>query len=58
MSDKQDIFFHLRELRRRFFYALGLLFVIFIVSFVFAKPIFNILMRPLTMLLGSESGRE
>ena len=57
MSDKQDIFFHLRELRRRFFYALGLLFVIFIVSFVYAKPIFNILMHPLTLLLGGESGR-
>ncbi len=57
MSDKQDIFFHLRELRRRFFYALVLFFVIFLIAFFYAKEIFNVLMRPLTLLLGGEVGR-
>ena len=57
MSDKQDIFFHLRELRRRFFYALGLFFAIFLIAFFYAKEIFNVLMHPLTLLLGGKAGR-
>ncbi len=56
-EEKQDIFFHLRELRQRFFYALGLFVVLFLTSFFYAKQIFNVLMYPLTQILGKEAGR-
>ena len=54
---KQDIFFHLRELRQRMLIALALFFFAFIAAFFFAKPVFNFLMRPLTRLLEDQAGR-
>ena len=54
---KQDIYFHLRELRQRLLIALGIFFLTFIVAFFFAKPVFNFLMRPLTHLLEDQAGR-
>ncbi len=56
-NTKQDIFFHLRELRQRLLIALVIFFLAFIAAFFFAKPVFNFLMRPLTHLLGDQAGR-
>ncbi len=54
---KQDIFFHLRELRQRLLAALAIFFLAFVAAFFFAKPVFNFLMQPLTRLLEDQAGR-
>ena len=48
---------HLAELRRRLLYALGGVLVLFIVSFYFAKDIFNFLVQPFVDLQGDEARR-
>ena len=50
MNNGAPLVSHLAELRRRLLYSFGVLALAFAASFYFARPIFNILIRPLAQL--------
>src|SRR5437762_13647319 len=54
-STKAPLIDHLIELRSRLIRALIAFFVMFIISFFFAKPIYNILTWPYVWVVGPEN---
>lgn len=49
---------HLIELRQRLMYVIGAMFVMFILCFAFAKPIYNILTGPYVRVVGEEQAKQ
>jgi len=57
-ASKAPLLDHIIELRNRLIYAIAAIFIAFIGCYLFAEHIYAFLMKPLTDVLGDESGRR